>query len=171
MCTHTVELCIGIMVYFSCAYFAGDTSNFYTQNHLKYNQLVSLTLIKWDIAIIACILFKDNLAGGRCFKIVFDFLFCLIRVMLLTLMVVFVIPKVLKCLYETWILNSKNWWLNENESFFTNESKWNALVTWIMWAIILLIEYFFLIYVAILLILALAMIKESGMRCFSMFAA
>lgn len=70
---------------------------------------------------------------------------------------------------ETWTLNYRNWWLNKNENFFTSESRINAIVAWIIWSVLLLIEYAFLIYVTILLILAVALIKDSGFKYFMMY--
>ena len=63
--THSIEMVIGIAIYFISPWLAGDKNNYYTQNHMNYNQLTSLALIEWDIFIILAILLKDNLFRGR----------------------------------------------------------------------------------------------------------
>ena len=45
------------------------------------------------------------------------------------------------------------------------------MICWIIWFLLLLIEYMFLIYISILMILAVALIKDSGFRYFMMYVA
>ena len=84
-------------------------------------------------------------------------------------MLIYVLPFILKCFYETWNLNSKNWWQSSEENFLRNESWYNALICWIIWTFLIVIENAILVYFTILTILAIALIKDSGFRYFSMF--
>lgn len=58
--THFIECIVGVSIYFICPLFARGTKNYYTLNHLEYNKLIALTLIKWDLTILTGIFLKDN---------------------------------------------------------------------------------------------------------------
>ena len=167
--THVIECLIGTLIYFTCPLFVSDQANYYTTNHVAYNQLIAYTLIKWDLCLLSGILLKDNIGQNRCTKLLSQIVFSLLRLCIVICMVIYVLPFMMKCFYETWELNSRNWWVKEDESFFTNESKYNALICWIIWSILIVVENAILLYVTILVILAIALIKDSGIRYFSMF--
>lgn len=167
--THVIEGFIGLFIYFVCPLFAGGSQNYYTANHLQYNQLVAYTLIKWDMCLLLGILLKDNIGHSRWTKLLCQIIFSIARFYIVVCMVIFVLPFILKCFVETWRLNSRNWWVSKEENFFSSDSKFNALVCWIIWSILIVIENAFLLYVTILIILALALIKDSGIKYFMMF--
>jgi hypothetical protein len=58
---HIIRCITAVCIYLMCPLFAGDSTNYYTLNHLAYNKLNSLTLIKWDLVILAGIFLKDNI--------------------------------------------------------------------------------------------------------------
>ena len=49
----------------------------------------------------------------------------------------------IKGIKMTWTLNTDNWWKDENEPFFTNESIICALVSWFFWIMIWLVFWVF----------------------------
>jgi hypothetical protein len=78
----------------------------------------------------------------------------------------YVTPDLTKLLFMTWNLNVDNWWRTKDEPFYGNCSAFNAILCWILWFVILMIEYLGIIVISILIVVMICLAKENGIRVF-----
>jgi hypothetical protein len=126
-----------------------DTNNYYSLNHLRYLQLYYGIIIKFYACIFVSILTFNNFGikfriyclDGSLFLIL-----CTFRAVIVGYIIFWMIPALWEFFSMTWTLNSVNWWQDPNERFFTNCSRFNAVLVWLLWFITLICMWLFMFY-------------------------
>ena len=92
--------------------------------------------------------------GFKCLDLLFLAILVVLRAGIILYLVCYNAPDMYNLLVKTYFLNHDNWWVHPDEPFFTNASKFNALVTWGIW-ISLRPAIFLLMYLSPIVVVSL----------------
>ena len=148
--------------------------NYYTINHYNYNHLF-FRMAAQVYGAYALILWSQNNFGinprNKCLKAVIHIICIILRICILC-MFFSTFALVIRFWKETFYLNDKNWWRDEEkEPFITNEDYVNAGICWCIWLyafptmFLLLFCYFPLIIVLLIYTIFFNITAEQRREC------
>ena len=132
---------------------------------MKYNLLVLSVFIRLSITFIIFIgsqgNFDINFTNRLCDDMIKTFFF-VVRLIAMIYLFFVIVPDFFHLLRETWQLNSKNWWKENEENFITNCSAFNAIMCWLLYSVFAFLLFFVIcFYIPIVIVVNLiALMRE-----------
>lgn len=122
----------------------------YTRRHYDFNKLMLAYGVKYYTLVIVANFTMCNM-GIRTRHVWFNAILlglcAFVRIIVAICMIHTTYYDLLTGLEVCWTLNTDNWWTNSGEPFLTNDSYFNALVSWVYWIALMPCIYMMIFFV------------------------